>query len=44
MGTYNNSVDDLVGVIWSALDDVEGDFDRVTLRAALRQSFEQVAF
>lgn len=37
MGTYNNSVDDLVGVIWSALDEVEGDFDRATLRAALKK-------
>ncbi len=35
MGTYNNSVDELVDVIWFALDDVEGDFDRATLRAAL---------
>jgi hypothetical protein len=35
MGTYNNSVEEIKAAITDALDNIEGDFDSITLTQAL---------
>ena len=36
MCLYGNSVEEVKNALWSALDNIEGDFDRATLNEALK--------
>jgi len=37
MGTYNNSVQEIYDAVEKALDNIEGDFTKATMRTALKK-------
>ena len=37
MGTYNNSVQEIYDAVEKVLDDIEGDFNKETMRKALKK-------